>query len=280
MKRQLDGAWNRLYRNRTVFAGLTSNQENSGMESKSPSPASSCGSIDSERADSSEENTRISEEDRPPSPAPTSVSLRSDYSRYHPIDFKKEEMSSSQSHKSVTSEYIPEPSEDEQSNIKRDNSAKQQLSETWKNWILSAYESELTEVEFDSELFKVAKNVKHMDKMVETYCDLFTMSKRNTRTVLTKGVAGVGKTFHTRRMMVNWAKKKSNPDIDLMVPLHFVELNTKAEVQSIVDLLNNYLSDAERPQVSIYEECKVAFILDGLENCKLPLDFKKNKKTD
>lgn len=143
---------------------------------------------------------------------------------------------------------------------------------------MSVYETELTVVEFDSELFEIAKNDKNMNKMVETNCDLFIMSKRDGRTVLTKGIAGVGKTFHTRRMMVDWAKQISNTDIDLIVPLHFGELNTRAEVQSMVDLLNNCLSVAERPQVSIYEKCKVAFILDGLENCQLPLDFKKNKK--
>lgn len=118
-----------------------------------------------------------------------------------------------------------------------------------------------------------------MDKMVETYSDLFVSPKRNDRTVLTQGVAGIGKTFHTRKLMVDWAKEKSNTHIDLIVPLHFGELTAaRAEVQSIVDLLNNFLSDMERPQVSTYEECKVAFILDGLENCQLPLNFKKNKK--
>ncbi|XP_035991346.1 LOW QUALITY PROTEIN: uncharacterized protein LOC105922654 [Fundulus heteroclitus] len=114
--------------------------------------------------------------------------------------------------------------------------------------------------------------------MVESYSDLF-MSKRNGRTVLTKGVAGIGKTFHTRRFMVKWAKQKSNTHIDLIVPLHLGELNaTMDEVQSIEDLLNGFISDAERPDVSTYEECKVAFILDGLENCRLPLDFQKNRK--
>ncbi|KAK5599935.1 hypothetical protein CRENBAI_012964 [Crenichthys baileyi] len=159
------------------------------------------------------------------------------------------------------------------------NSTKQQLSESWRNWILAAIEMELTEVEFDSELFEIAKNRKHMEKMVETYSDLFIMSKTNGRIVLTQGVAGIGKTFHTRRLMVDWAKQKSNTHIDLIVPLHFGELNaTRGEVQSIQDILDNFLNDAEQPQVSTYEECKMAFIIDGLENCPLPLNFKKNKK--
>ncbi|XP_016519463.1 protein NLRC3-like [Poecilia formosa] len=223
--------------------------------------------------------TRMSEDDRPASPTPTSISMRSDHSGFYDINFK-EETSPPQTHKSVTSVSVTKPSEDELLSIKRDTGPKQQLCETWRNCILSVTLSELTDVEFDSELFEITKNRKYMDKMVETYSDLFITPKRNDRTVLTQGVAGIGKTYHTRKLMVDWAKQKSNTHIDLMVPLRFAELNAglRAEAQSIADLLDSFLSETKQPQVSTYEECKVAFILDGLENCQLPLNFKKNKK--
>lgn len=144
---------------------------------------------------------------------------------------------------------------------------------------MASYESELMKVEFDSELFEIAKKRRHMDKMVEAYSDLFVTSKKTWRTVLTQGVAGIGKTFHTRRLMVDWAKQKSNTHIDMIFPLHLGELNaTEDKVQSIEDLLNTFVNDAGWHQLSTYQECKVAFIFDGLESCRLPLDFKENKK--
>ena len=96
--------------------------------------------------------------------------------------------------------------------------------------------------------------------------------------MLTKGVAGVGKTFQTRLFMADWAKGNSNKNIDLVVSLNFSELNTRRhKVQSMNDLLCDSLDDVKR-RVYKYETCKVAFVLDGLEKCKLPLDFLKNEE--
>lgn len=93
-----------------------------------------------------------------------------------------------------------------------------------------------------------------------------------------KGVAGIGKTFQAKRFMVDWAKGKSNKKIDFIVSFNFSELNSKRnEVQNMNDLLRHSLSDNEHKGVCKYDDCKVAFVLDGLEKCELPLDFEKNK---
>ncbi|XP_031701412.1 uncharacterized protein LOC116382475 [Anarrhichthys ocellatus] len=91
-----------------------------------------------------------------------------------------------------------------------------------------------------------------------------------------KGVAGVGKTFQTKLFMVDWAKGKSNKEIDLIVSFHFGALNSRKEVQSLKDLICDSLDD-DKHRIDNYDMRKVAFVLDGLEECKLPLDFAKNE---
>lgn len=145
-----------------------------------------------------------------------------------------------------------------------------------KNGILAAYEAELIEAETDSELYMIDTNNEHEEKLVKTY-NIFTgLKKKTVRTVLTKGVAGIGKTFQAKLFMFDWAKGKSNKDVDVIVPLQFSELKTQKEALSLDSLLKGFFHDEAKPGVSIYEKKKVAFVLDGLENYDLPLDFDNN----
>lgn len=97
-----------------------------------------------------------------------------------------------------------------------------------------------------------------------------TMFSNEVRTVLTKGVAGIGKTFQTKTFVVSWAKGKSNKKVDLMVLLDFDEFISEKS-QSIEDLLSNILGER-----CDYNEYKIIIILDGLEKYKHPLDFENN----
>uniref|UniRef100_A0AAQ4S4E9 NACHT domain-containing protein n=1 Tax=Gasterosteus aculeatus aculeatus TaxID=481459 RepID=A0AAQ4S4E9_GASAC len=148
--------------------------------------------------------------------------------------------------------------------------------------ILHQYEEELRGLETETELFEIqdAKNTKAT--ALKSFDHLFTSSKwlvwsSKVRTVLTKGVAGVGKTFQTKLFMVDWAKQKSNKKINLIVSFNFDWLNSRKKDQSLKDLIRQSLSEDEH-RVYNYKECKIAFVLDGLEKCELPLDFQKNKK--
>ncbi|KAF7661916.1 hypothetical protein LDENG_00250860 [Lucifuga dentata] len=79
--------------------------------------------------------------------------------------------------------------------------------------------------------------------------------------------------------MVDWAKQKSNKDIDLMIPLHVNDLNSKKdEVQSLEELLHCILKEAKQLGISSFDDCNITFVLDGLEKCELPLDFEKNEE--
>ncbi|KAK7898437.1 hypothetical protein WMY93_019290 [Mugilogobius chulae] len=96
------------------------------------------------------------------------------------------------------------------------------------------------------------------------------------RTVLTKGVAGIGKTVLTQKFSLDWAEGKANQDIQLLFPFTFRALNVLKERSfSLVTLVHHFFQT--QPELCSFEDLQVLFIFDGLDECRLPLDFTKTK---
>ncbi|XP_039648496.1 uncharacterized protein LOC120554014 [Perca fluviatilis] len=94
------------------------------------------------------------------------------------------------------------------------------------------------------------------------------------RTVMTKGVAGIGKTVLTQKFTLDWAEDKANQDIQFTFPFTFRELNVlKEKKYSLVELVDYFFSETKEAGICRFEEFPIVFIFDGLDECRLPLDF-------
>ncbi|XP_055007645.1 NACHT, LRR and PYD domains-containing protein 3-like [Boleophthalmus pectinirostris] len=96
------------------------------------------------------------------------------------------------------------------------------------------------------------------------------------RLVLTKGVAGVGKTVLTQKFSLDWAEGRAHQDLQLLFPFTFRELNVLRDTQfSLVELLHHFFSPSKH--LCSFQQLQVLFIFDGLDECRLPLDFSRTR---
>ncbi|XP_046902083.1 uncharacterized protein LOC124484962 [Hypomesus transpacificus] len=98
------------------------------------------------------------------------------------------------------------------------------------------------------------------------------------RIVLTKGVAGIGKTVSVQKFITDWAEGLANQEIQFIFPFPFRELNLlDGEEFSLMELVHHFFSETRESGISNYDKYNVLFVFDGLDECRLPLAFKKNK---
>ncbi|KAJ8406846.1 hypothetical protein AAFF_G00297620 [Aldrovandia affinis] len=117
---------------------------------------------------------------------------------------------------------------------------------------------------------------------IVSYNDIFRLSTHQNkaiRTVMTKGIAGIGKTTLVQKFVLDWATEKANEDIDFLFMLSFRELNVLIDksysLQGLVHYFHPEMNDLERVESGDHV---VLFIFDGLDESRLPLNFECNQK--
>ncbi|XP_039505208.1 NLR family CARD domain-containing protein 3-like [Pimephales promelas] len=140
--------------------------------------------------------------------------------------------------------------------------------------------SEQVNTEHEVRQIEVASR-RHEAEEIQVECThLFEASEQyeEVRTVLTKGVAGIGKSVSVQKFVLDWAEGKENQDISFIFPLPFREMNLKEkEKLSLMDLITQFFPETKGLNLTRRNQFKVLFILDGLDECRLPLKFDYNE---
>ncbi|XP_034433619.1 NLR family CARD domain-containing protein 3-like [Hippoglossus hippoglossus] len=111
------------------------------------------------------------------------------------------------------------------------------------------------------------------------------------RTVLTTGVAGIGKTFLVKKFVLDWAEGRKNQDVHLIFPFSFSELNLlKGKRFSLAELIHRSIWETKAitdedlnvifAKLQASGSCdfnnsqyKLLFVLDGLDESRLQMDL-------
>ncbi|XP_056122565.1 NLR family CARD domain-containing protein 3-like [Rhinichthys klamathensis goyatoka] len=140
--------------------------------------------------------------------------------------------------------------------------------------------SEQVNTEHEVRQIEVASR-RHEAQEIQVECThLFEAPEQDEeiRTVLTKGVAGIGKSVSVQKFVLDWAEGKENQDISFIFPLPFREMNLKEkEKLSLMDLITQFFPETKGLNLTRRNQFKLLFILDGLDECRLPLKFDCNE---
>ncbi|XP_058236392.1 NACHT, LRR and PYD domains-containing protein 12-like isoform X1 [Hemibagrus wyckioides] len=140
-------------------------------------------------------------------------------------------------------------------------------------------EGDFKEVNKEHEIMKIDKASSVQKSQEKTiHCnEIFSLQGEDeeNRVVLTKGIAGIGKTVSVQKFILDWAEGEANQSIDCIFLLPFREINLiKDEEYSLHELLQEFHPELEKlSDTHLYKNLKFAFIFDGLDENRLPLDF-------
>ena len=144
-------------------------------------------------------------------------------------------------------------------------------------------EGDSDEVNNDHEVWqmdKMSRKPKPDDTPIDCN-DIFNAlpgQERHIRTVMTKGIAGIGKTVSVQKFILDWADGGANQEVHLMLFLPLRELNLlKDDEYSLHNLLLEFHPELRALGETCYDDLQVVFIFDGIDESRLPLNFKKNK---
>lgn len=97
------------------------------------------------------------------------------------------------------------------------------------------------------------------------------------RSVMTRGVAGIGKTVSVHKFALDWAEDTENTNLDFVFPLFFRELNLmRTQTLSFEEMLAQFFPETKDSGI-FRSGNRTLFILDGLDESRLSLDFHRSE---
>ncbi|XP_029966631.1 NACHT, LRR and PYD domains-containing protein 3-like [Salarias fasciatus] len=123
------------------------------------------------------------------------------------------------------------------------------------------------------------KSLRHSAIRVQDIFKASAQQLRHIRVVVTSGVAGSGKTFSVHKFTLDWAEGLENQDVGVLVVLSFRELNLLGErPYSLLSLLAVFHPTLQKLTAEELDVCRLLFILDGLDESRLSLDFSSSRR--
>lgn len=102
------------------------------------------------------------------------------------------------------------------------------------------------------------------------------VKSRHVRTLITKGTPGIGKSSLVQRFILDWVEGKEHQDVFFLIPLPFKELNQMADDKiGFMDLICRLYPEMKEVDTLDFDDCRVMFICDGLDDCIVPIDFRR-----
>lgn len=99
----------------------------------------------------------------------------------------------------------------------------------------------------------------------------------SVRTVLMTGVPAIGMTVGVQKFIMEWTGEHANQDFQFVFSLPGRELHlVKESDQTFLQMLACFYPETKDAHFLSNEDCPILFIIDALELCKQPLDFKSN----
>uniref|UniRef100_A0A8B9J8K7 B30.2/SPRY domain-containing protein n=1 Tax=Astyanax mexicanus TaxID=7994 RepID=A0A8B9J8K7_ASTMX len=145
--------------------------------------------------------------------------------------------------------------------------------------LLNRIYTQLYIIEGESEEVNKEHEVLQMEQTQRKSLQDSPINSEDGRTVLTKGIAGIGKTVSVQKFILDWAEVKANQDVDFMFVLQFRELNLiKDDQYSLHELLCVFHPELKDLDPKIYDVCKAVFIFDGLDESRTSLEFEECEK--
>ncbi|XP_041960929.1 NACHT, LRR and PYD domains-containing protein 12-like isoform X1 [Alosa sapidissima] len=144
-------------------------------------------------------------------------------------------------------------------------------------------EGESDDVNNEHEVWHTNKMSRKTDDTPIDCNDIFKAllgQKRRIRTVMTKGIAGIGKTVSVQKFILDWADGKANQEVHLLLLLPLRELNLLKNNISLHNLLLKFYPELKPLRETLYDDLQVVFILDGMDESTLPLNFQSDFVSD